>query len=151
MYRRILLPIDGSEASKRAADHGIRLAKLAGAETVALYVIPSPSPGDIWDVWTPSEGEEAKRFREKFENNLRCIAERYLLDVKNMADRNGVNCECLSVREDFPSDGIIKIAAEKGCDLIVMASHSRGGIGAIIGSVTLKVLSKSTIPVLVLR
>lgn len=151
MYKSILLPVDGSEASKKAAEKGISLARLTGAGTIALYVIPSPSPGDIWDVWTPSEGDEAKRFKKKFEENLKCIADRYVSEIKKIADEQGVPCECLILRGDFPADEIIKISEQKNCDLIVMASHSRGGIGAVIGSVTLRVISKSKIPVLVYK
>lgn len=151
MYKKILLPVDGSEASKKAAEKGISLAKLTGASTVALYIIPSPSPGDIWDVWTPSESDEAKRFRQKFEENLKCLADRYVSEIKRIADQQGVPCEGLTLRGDHPAEEIIRIAEQKGCDLIVMASHSRGGIGAVIGSVTLKVLSKARIPVLVMR
>ncbi len=151
MYERILLPVDGSEASKKAAKTGISIAKLTGANAIALYVIPPPTPGDIWDVWTPSDSEEAKRFKQKFEEHLKTIANCYLSEIKKIADQQGVSCELLSLRGDSPADEIIKIAEQKNCDLIVMASQSKGGISAVIGSVTLRVISKSRIPVLVYR
>lgn len=113
MYKKILLPVDGSEASKKAAEKGISLARLTGASTIALYVIPSSSPGDIWDVWTPTESDEAKRFKQKFEENLKCMADRYVSEIKKMADEQGVPCDCLTLRGDSPADEIIKIAGQK--------------------------------------
>jgi nucleotide-binding universal stress UspA family protein len=64
----------------------------------------------------------------------------------------GVNCETVHVEHDHPYLAIIEMAAKKLCDLIVMASHGRRGISAIVlGSETSKVLTHSGIPVLVVR
>jgi nucleotide-binding universal stress UspA family protein len=55
-------------------------------------------------------------------------------------------------RSDSPYDTIIWVADKRGCDLIMMASHGRKGIGALLlGSETQKVLTHSKIPVLVYR
>jgi len=151
MYRRILVPTDGSDIAQKAVRHAIAIAKLTGGELLSLYVIPNPSPGDIWDIWTPEENEKAKLFRKKFEENLRCMADRYLSEIKRASDKQGLRCECISVMADSPAEEIIRTAEEKGCDLIVMSSHGKGGIGAVLGSVTLKVLSKTKVPVLVCR
>ena len=64
----------------------------------------------------------------------------------------GVSCETMHVEHDQPYLAIIEMAARKSCDLIVMASHGRRGISAVVlGSETVKVLTHSTIPVLVVR
>ncbi len=150
MYKNILIPTDGSEESERAIIAGIKLAKTISAKVTGLYVIPEPTPGDIWDIWTP-ESSEGKRFRERFEESLRCIAQRYLEKIENKAKEAGITCECLFTRSDSISEEILKIAKEKGCDLILMASHSKKGVSQLIGSVTLKVISRTDIPVLVYR
>ncbi|MCL4457950.1 MAG: universal stress protein [Nitrospirae bacterium] len=151
MYRNILLSTDGSKLSEEAVKRGVELAKSINAKITGLYVIPKPTPGDIWDVWAPENTEEGKMFRTKFEASFECAAARYISVIENTAKEAGVPCECFYVRGESPSDEIIKAAQDKGCDLIIMASHGRGGIGAFLGSVTTKVLAGSKISVLVHR
>ena len=75
-----------------------------------------------------------------------------LQDVKSRAQAAGVECEGVSVMSDRPYDAIIRQAKKARCDLIMMASHGRKGLsGLLLGSETAKVLTHSTIPVLVLR
>lgn len=151
MFKNILLPTDGSELSEKAIRKGILLAKEEDAKVIGLYVIPEASPGDIWDVWSPKDSDEGKAFRQKFEHQLECVARNYLKIIEGLAQESGVFCETLHLTGLSPSDGILKVAREKNCDLIFMASHGRTGIRAALGSVTLKVLSGSEIPVLVYR
>ena len=151
MYKNILLPTDGSELSENAVKNGISLAKTLNAKVTGLYVIPKPTSGDIWDVWAPENTEEGRMFRTKFEASFECVATRYISVIENAAKEAGVPCECFYVKSESPSEEIIKTAVEKGCDLIFMASHGKRGIGAILGSVTTKVLMSSNVPVLVHR
>lgn len=150
MYKNILLPTDGSELSEKAIRAGIKLAKTINAKVTGVYVIPEPTPGDIWDIWTP-ETAEGKRFRERFEETLKCLAERYLSKIEEIAKEEGVLYECLYTHGESISEEILKVAKDKNCDLIFMASHSRKVVSQIIGSVTLKVISRTDIPVLVYR
>jgi len=72
--------------------------------------------------------------------------------VEEAAKAAGVTCEAVHVENEHPYKAIIDIANAKSCDLIVMASHGRRGISAVVlGSETVKVLTHSTIPVLVYR
>jgi nucleotide-binding universal stress UspA family protein len=72
--------------------------------------------------------------------------------VAGDAKAAGVQCDIVQMIQDHPYEAIVATAKEKGCDLIVMASHGRSGIAAIVlGSVTSKVLTHTTIPVLVCR
>jgi nucleotide-binding universal stress UspA family protein len=67
-----------------------------------------------------------------------------------MASARGVRCQVMQVEQNQPHEAIVDIAVRKNCDLIVMASHRRRGIAAmLLGSVTAKVLARTTIPVLV--
>ena len=77
-------------------------------------------------------------------------AQNILESVAQEARAAGVACETVQVEQDHPYEGIIDTAERRGCDLIVMASHGRSGIAAIVlGSVTMKVLTHTKIPVLV--
>ena len=80
------------------------------------------------------------------------LAAKHLAAASQIASAAGLICETLHVMHEQPYQAIIEVAAEKNCDLIVMASHGRRGIAAVVlGSETVKVLTHSTIPVLVFR
>jgi nucleotide-binding universal stress UspA family protein len=75
-----------------------------------------------------------------------------LVSAKAAADRAGVAADTLHVPDRWPADAIIEVAEARGCNLIVMASHGRRGLGRLIlGSQTSEVLAHSKIPVLVVR
>ena len=87
---------------------------------------------------------------EEYARHAREHAASILNAVADDAQAAGVQCETVQLIQDHPYKAIVAAAKDKGCDLIVMASHGRGGIAAIVlGSVTAKVLSHSSIPVLV--
>ncbi len=158
MYKNILLPTDGSLLSKKAIESGISFAKAIGAKVVGLYVSPKLSFHDILEIhedeelWGLKEAEKAKKALSHSEELERSMAGRYLSFIKTKAKKAGLACETLHLSGESPADGIVKVAAEKRCDLIVMASHGRTGIsGALLGSVTRKVLGTSKVPVLVCR
>ena len=89
---------------------------------------------------------------EQYAKRTATLAAKYLNVAKEAALAAGVSCETMHVEHDHPYVAIIDTAAQKLCDLIVMASHGRRGISAIVlGSETVKVLTHSTIPVLVFR
>jgi nucleotide-binding universal stress UspA family protein len=70
--------------------------------------------------------------------------------VTNAAKQAGVPCDTIQVEDVQPYEAIVATAADRGCDLIVMASHGRGGLSALVlGSVTNKVLTHAKTPVLV--
>jgi nucleotide-binding universal stress UspA family protein len=79
-------------------------------------------------------------------------ADKTLATVANAARAAEIACEIVHVEHEHPYQAIIDTADAKACDLIVMASHGRRGIAAIVlGSKTLKVLKHCKIPVLVHR
>lgn len=150
MYKRILLPIDGSELSAVAAEAGVCLARSEGAEVFGLVVLsPSPSVGpsffpDEFSTTTPLEGTYELRAREK--------AQRYLDRVSKAASVAGVKMDASVVFSYSVHDEIIAAAKRHDCDLIVMGSHGRTGLSrAVLGSVTRKVLAACDVPVLVHR
>jgi nucleotide-binding universal stress UspA family protein len=145
MHKHILIPTDGSGLSQNAVDYGVALAKSVNAKVTVLTVLMpfhtfAIEPRMIAD--TP----------EQYAKRAASLAAKYLNAAKEAASAAGVSCETIHVEHEHPHLAIIGTAAEKSCDLIVMASHGRRGISAILlGSETTKVLTHSTIPVLVVR
>jgi nucleotide-binding universal stress UspA family protein len=148
MYRHILIPTDGSELAHKAVVHGLSLAKVVGAKATALIV---ESSFNVYDV----PASRANLMSAAFEEYARQAGAQGALILNRVADdakAAGVQCDTVQMIQDHPYEAIIATAKEKGCDLIVMASHGRSGIAAmILGSVTAKVLAHTTIPVLVCR
>lgn len=142
MHRHILIPTDGSELSAKTIAYGIALAKAVGARVTGLTVSP-PSLGA-----SAPAADLAASPRER----ARAAAASRLAQIKSAAAEAGVDCDVVHTEHGHPYRSIIDTANDKGCDLIVMASHGRRGISAILlGSETVKVLTHSNIPVLVFR
>jgi len=145
MFQHILLPTDGSELALNAIRRGITFAKEQGARITAVIVsrpfhVMTLEAGMLTD--TPAA--YAKHVAER--------TKKYLEVVAIAAKAAGVPCDAVSLEHEHPYQGIIETAQNKGCDLIVMASHGRSGMSAVVlGSQTVEVLTHSNIPVLVYR
>jgi nucleotide-binding universal stress UspA family protein len=148
MYRHILIPTDGSELAQKAIVHGLSFAKAVGAKVTVLTVEPS---FNVYDVPASRANLMSAAF-EEYTKQARAHAESILNGIANDAKVAGIECETMQVTHDHPYQAIVATAKEKGCDLIVMSSHGRSGIAAIVlGSVTAKVLTHTAVPVLVYR
>jgi nucleotide-binding universal stress UspA family protein len=125
--------------------HGIALANRIGAKTTVLTVLP-----DFHTFTTDTEMLEDTP--AQYKTRMRQRAEKILGAAIHAAQAAGVACEAVHIQQEHPYRAIIDTAESKGCDLVVMASHGRHGISAIVlGSETVKVLTHSKIPVLVYR
>jgi nucleotide-binding universal stress UspA family protein len=143
MFTHILLPTDGTPLSASAIARGVRLAKATGARVTGLYVKPQ------FHVFT-YRTEMLEDTREQYARDCDAHAVEYLAVVEKAARESGVPCATVSVSHDHPDEAILRIADERGCDAIVMASHGRRGVaGVLMGSVTQKVLTHGKLPVLV--
>jgi nucleotide-binding universal stress UspA family protein len=144
MYKHILIPTDGSDLSKEAVSYGISLAKAVNADVTAITVTV---PFHIYTLDTAMIEDTPESYKKR----MTAFAAKCLDEVKDAA-KAGVKCETVHVELEHPYQAIIDTAKARGCDLIVMASHGRRGIAAIVlGSETVKVLTHSTVPVLVYR
>jgi nucleotide-binding universal stress UspA family protein len=145
MYRHILLPTDGSPASARAAEAGIALAKAVGARATAMVAIDSfQTFGLAPDQFGLTEAQYTTRARAHAQHVLDAIAAQ--------AQAAGVPCDTVMREADQTHQAIIDAATAAGCDLIVMGSHGRRGLDAmVLGSVAQKLLSRASLPVLVVR
>jgi len=148
MYKNILLPHDGSELSEEAADYAIALARSVGAKLTVMHVVAHRN-------LVLDEGVSSKlvqKLESDYENLAKKNAEGLLAKVAGRAKAGGVECGGVVLIGDSPYREIIDKASELGCDLVVMASHGRRGLeGLLLGSETVKLLTHSRIPVLVVR
>jgi nucleotide-binding universal stress UspA family protein len=144
MYKHILLPTDGSELSKAAMQHGIALAKAIGARVTAL-VVSTPLKSLVVDPSIVSGS------LDQYKALVAQQTAKYLENISDNARQAGVDCGTLCVEHDRPYEAIVDTAKSQGCDLVVMASHGLRGVSAILGSETLKVLTHTSVPILVYR
>jgi len=145
MHRHILIPTDGSELSQKAIEYGLALAKSVGAKVTVVTV---SAPIHMLAIEPPLSVEIV----DEYHKQMRQMHEKYLESAKASAAAAGVVCDMVHVEHEHAYLAIIDTAVRKSCDLIVMASHGRHGISALVlGSETVKVLTHSTIPVLVFR
>ena len=149
MLRKILVPTDGSALSAKALRFAVRLARAEKARVVAFHVIaPFRPPAYIDGVIPYPELYSPEEYRKSTAR----YSQKLLARAQATARKAGVKCESLAVTADPVWRAIIKSARARRCDLIVMASHGRRGIAAVVlGSETVKVLTHSKIPVLVTR
>lgn len=145
MYRHLLISTDGSALSKKAVHHGIALASALHAKVTAITV---STPFQSFVVEPSVTLDSIDQYREV----IRVQSGTYLEAVQQVAADVGVACELVHVEHEHPFESIIATAKERHCDLIVMASHGRHGVAnLLLGSVTTKVLTHCSIPVLVCR
>jgi nucleotide-binding universal stress UspA family protein len=145
MYKHILIPTDGSELSQKAIDHGAKLAKALNAK-ITILIVSEPFHIFALDptVVTGTPAEYKRRIAD--------VIAQHLKTAKDTAVAAGVTCDGVHVEHEQPYRAIIDTASKMGCDAIVMASHGRRGISAmVLGSETVKVLTHSSTPVVVVR
>ena len=144
MYTRILVPTDGSDITAKAVAAAVTLAKLCNASIVTLCV-KEPFPYSAISEMQPVPPQEFYDAQER-------IAAGRVKVVLDAAAAAGVACEGNTVEALHPWEAILETAKQHRCDLVVMASHGRRGMAALlIGSETSRVLTHSPLPVLVIK
>jgi nucleotide-binding universal stress UspA family protein len=145
MFKKILVPTDGSALSEDAAKQAMTLAKSVNATVVALHC---REPFHVFAFGT----EMLTNTREIYERDIKTRSAMHVARIEDIARSAGVPCDALSEEAEQVWQGIIDAANSTGCDLIAMASHGRRGVaGLLLGSQALHVLTHSKIPTLVLR
>jgi len=134
MFERLLVPIAGDALDGRVLDVSIGLARQLGAAITGFIVEPFATS-------TPAE-----------EAALRAHAQGVLAGFEQQTRAAGVPFEGLATQASDVADAILAAAAEHRCDMIVMATHGRGGLATMLwGSHTRDVMSRTKLPVLVLQ
>lgn len=149
MYKKILVATDGSELAGKGEDQALALAKELNAKLIFVSVTEQlPSYGIV----VAAEWASSPVAFQEYSEAVAKAANELLAKAKAKADAAGVEAETLHVENQSPAQGIVKAAQEKGCDLIVIASHGRRGVNKLLlGSQAAEVLSYSTVPVLVVK
>ena len=148
MFKHILIPTDGSKLAARGVKAGVKLAKALGARVTLLHVLPPYLPV----MYGGLDGHAHSTARRTFKRNSERAARLTLAAAEQQARAAGVKCTTRFTTDPEPWGGILRVARAGRCDAIAMASHGRGGLGGLIlGSETQRVLSHSSLPVLVTR
>ena len=141
LYKKIVIPTDGSDVSIEAARHAIEIGKLMKAEIYAIYVI------DI----APFIGLPTEGFWETMKEILNEEGEKALKNVKKMAEEYGANVKC-EILEGVPANEIVEFAEKKRADIIVMGTSGKTGLDRfLLGSVAEKVIRNAHCPVLIVK
>ena len=142
MYKKILVPLDGSELAKKALDHAEELAKICGAEIILFQVIPLMSIYGALELVTPIIVDEKQK--EAAEMDLTNLAE-------EMKTRGHKVTAVIRIGQQVAAE-IIDFAKESGVDLIVMCTHGHSGITLwALGSIARKVLTRAETPILLVH
>jgi nucleotide-binding universal stress UspA family protein len=146
MFEHILVPIDESATSRRAARKAIAFAAETGARVTGYHALPLQHSHQVYG--------EGYRFAHSGtrHKDLAAARERFLDSTADAARAAGVAFTALVERAESPPDGIVAVARKRKCDLIFMGSHGRRGLARLaLGSVAASVLTRAEVPVLVCR
>jgi nucleotide-binding universal stress UspA family protein len=147
MFKRLMVPIDGSELSKQAIQQGLDLARQLGASVTGFVVEAMPA--------LPTIGTHLGNYQrevQEHEATTEAHARTLLTHFERTAADAGVAFEGQYERNDDVAGAIVAAADRAGCDMIVMATHGRGAFGELLfGSQTKRVMSLSRLPLLVLH
>ena len=145
MFRHLLIATDGSLHSDKALAQGLALAKSLSAKVTIATATEPWTEAAYAIIPTPSLVRE---YEQAAARDATLILDR----ATKAADQAATQCVTRYIKDEHAPEGIIKAAKEAGCDLIIVGSHGRGAIGRILlGSDALKILTLSTVPVLVCR
>ena len=147
MYKHILVPIDGSKLSNKAIEHAAGLAKDLGAKITAFYASPD-YPLPMYADGAVYEPVSKKEYAELAAKEAKKVLDAAVKKIES----SGVSCSSVHAIAAAPWEAILAAAKKQKADAIVMASHGRRGVSALLlGSETQKVLTHSKLPVVVVR
>ena len=142
MYKKILVPLDGSELAKTALDEAEKLAKTFDAEIILFQVVPFMPIYGSPELVTPLIVDEKQKE----------AAEKYLANLGEELKKKSLKVAAMARTGQQVAIEIIDFAKEAGVDLIIMCTHGRSGISRwVLGSVALKVLTRAETPILLIR
>jgi len=142
MYKKILVPLDGSELAKKGLQEAEKLAKVFNSEIILFQVVPFMPIYGSPELVTPLIIDEKQKE----------AAERYLTNLTEELKERGFKVTATVRTGQQVAVEIIDYAKESGVDLIVMCTHGRSGITRwVLGSIAHKVLTRAETPILLLR
>jgi nucleotide-binding universal stress UspA family protein len=144
LLKKIIVPLDGSDSSFRAAKYAIKVAKMANAEIIFVHAVVNPPYGD---------GRGAGVMITAYIKEARELAELWYVSAGNMASNEGVKFVAETIFDvASAADSIVNYAESKKADLIVIGTKGRTGLKRLLlGSVASGVVTHASCPVLVTR
>lgn len=145
MFKKILVPTDGTPLSDKVVEAAIQFAKFVpDCQILGISVVVPIS-------FSPFEGLGGVDVKEH-EQSMLIQANGHVKKLKDSVEAAGIPCEAYVAKSSSPAGEIVKASVEHGCDCIFMSSHGRKGLNKLfLGSETQKVLAQATIPVVVYR
>ena len=151
MYKKVLVPLDGSQLAECSLNHVKNLAKHGSIGEVILLnvvVVELPLREINGEDYLIGQGFDFNAFRDAHLKK----SHKYLAGVQAMLGAEGINVIAESIEANNPAQIITDYAGQNGVDMIVIATHGYTGIrGVMLGSVAFKVLHESSVPVLLIR
>jgi nucleotide-binding universal stress UspA family protein len=148
MFKKVLIPTDGSSLSVQAANAGIIFARSVGAEVVAVHVTQPLAATVGFDGLASAYAFTG----DDYDNVMTQQSSQYLQHILDRAKAAGIEASSLTINTVNIAEGIVQAAEEAGCDLVFISSHGRSGLSRLLlGSVTASVLSLAHVAVLVYR
>ena len=149
MYKKILVPLDGSELAECVLPHVESIAGGCGVQNVVFLRVVEP-------FYMPSSGDEGGSFSEKdirrINSQNRASAESYLGQLASQTKYDGINVRSEVLTGGRAADMIADYATKDGVDLIIIATHGRSGVSRWVwGSVADRVLRSACVPVMMVR
>ncbi len=145
MFNKILVTTDGSELALKGVRGAAQLAGQLKADELIVVTVEEPYSYSNVTAYRPESFEQYK-------DRVKAETEERLESARKAVDAEGIKAETVAVNGSNPADGIVQFCNERKCDLIVIASHGRSGLSAVLlGSVARKVLTEASVPVLVYR
>lgn len=152
MYKHLLVPVDGTELSMGNITSAVRLAEALGAGVTFCHVTPDFAGSRAANRLRRLDGAQALAYARDADLHARSHANSLMLKAAACARTLGVANDTITMTSEDPAGSIAAVAGEKGCDLIVMASHAVTGLRTLLrSSLTSKVLREAGVPVLITR
>jgi nucleotide-binding universal stress UspA family protein len=147
MFDTILVPTDGSPLSAKAIKAALQFANEHGSEIIAFSVTEPYRYSVLADGFIADTTDT-----EEFDEDMERLAKAHVEEVATLANAQHVRCRTSTARSYDPAHEIIEATKRYHCDVIFMATHGRSWLGSLLaGSETQKVLTHSSIPVVVFR
>jgi nucleotide-binding universal stress UspA family protein len=150
MYKRILVPLDGSELAEKVLSHPKAMAAAWGAAEIDLIFVVEPLSAAVASQYFDKDKEDFSQLDKRAE----AWSKGYLAKISQNLKEDGIAAKSIKsiVLIGKPAETIVDYATKNAVDLIVMSTHGRSGLTRwAIGSVAEKVISTSTSPVLIVR
>lgn len=145
-FKRILVPLDGSPLAETELDLARRMARIFDADLILVRVVAYPV--EIASPYLP----HTVQMNQQIVDEARDVARKYLHDAAERLQKEGFAVRTFVKVDAQPGHAIAHLVGEEDADLVVMATHGRGGIQrALLGSTTDKVIRGVHVPVLVRR